>query len=379
MKSLFIKNFKNIEELKIDSLSRVNLIAGRNNVGKSTLLEAISIYASGGSFDWLRELLEMRGEYTRSTYREDDRNAIEKFRKIFASLFYGRKAEFNEEKQIIIASCDTNSDDIRRDFVTLQFVYLKETSETDESGNIRTKKEIIKNNKEINQASKTKEGIELEVRKSGIVFTISESYKDIQDYNFDYGNFGFTNFFIDCQLIKTNAAAREENATLWDKVVMTEKENDVVEALQIIDPSIEKLSFIDEDSQGKRIPVVKLKDSDTRLRLSSMGDGINRVLTIILGLVNCKNGFLLIDEFENGLHYTVQTKLWEIIFKLSEKLNIQVFVTTHSRDCISSFAKVNKDDAGQIIRLENRKGKIVPVTYDEKEISIIADSDIEIR
>ena len=65
-----------------------------------------------------------------------------------------------------------------------------------------------------------------------------------------------------------------------------------------------------------------------------MGDGINRILTIILAMVNCENGYLLIDEFENGLHYSVQEKLWEIIFYLAKRLNIQVFATTHSNDTI---------------------------------------------
>lgn len=62
MKSIVIKNYKNIKDLSIDSLAPVNLIVGRNNVGKSTLLEAISIYAAGGNIEWLKELLEFRGE-----------------------------------------------------------------------------------------------------------------------------------------------------------------------------------------------------------------------------------------------------------------------------------------------------------------------------
>jgi AAA15 family ATPase/GTPase len=71
-----------------------------------------------------------------------------------------------------------------------------------------------------------------------------------------------------------------------------------------------------------------------------MGDGMNRILTIILALVNSDNGCLLIDEFENGLHYTVQENLWRIIFHLSKELNIQVFATTHSEDCIKGFQSV---------------------------------------
>lgn len=62
MKSLYIENYKNLKELSLKLLAPVNLIVGRNNVGKSTLLEAISIYISNGSDEWLKTVLDIRGE-----------------------------------------------------------------------------------------------------------------------------------------------------------------------------------------------------------------------------------------------------------------------------------------------------------------------------
>jgi len=114
-----------------------------------------------------------------------------------------------------------------------------------------------------------------------------------------------------------------------------------------------------------------------------LGDGINRVLTIILALINSDNGFLLIDEFENGLHYSVQEKLWSIIFELSKKLNVQVFVTTHSNDCIKSFenvlSKEENSQLGQMIRLDNINGEIHQVTFNVDELNIAVDNNIEMR
>ena len=74
-----------------------------------------------------------------------------------------------------------------------------------------------------------------------------------------------------------------------------------------------------------------------------MGDGINRILTIILAMLNCENGVLLIDEFENGLHYSVQHQLWKVINDLSTKLNVQVFATTHSMDTLRSLSELIND------------------------------------
>jgi AAA15 family ATPase/GTPase len=117
--------------------------------------------------------------------------------------------------------------------------------------------------------------------------------------------------------------------------------------------------------------------------LKSMGDGINRILTIILALVNSDNGFLLIDEFENGLHYSVQEKLWEIIFSLSEKLNIQVFATTHSEDSILGFESILNDKEtqleGKLIRLELTNGFVRQVEFNADELKIASDGNIETR
>ena len=112
-------------------------------------------------------------------------------------------------------------------------------------------------------------------------------------------------------------------------------------------------------------------------------DGINRILTIILSLVNSENGYFLIDEIENGLHHSVQEKLWEIIFNLSEKLNIQVFATTHSEDTIKSFENIINSSSnkieGKLIRLENKNNSIRQIEFDANELKIATDNDIEIR
>jgi predicted ATP-dependent endonuclease of OLD family len=101
-----------------------------------------------------------------------------------------------------------------------------------------------------------------------------------------------------------------------------------------------------------------------------------------LALLNCKDGVLLLDEFETGLHYSVQEKLWDIIFMLSEKLKIQVFVTTHSNDCINSFvkSKINATVNGQVIRLEKQQDDICAKVFDDNDdLKFLTDNSIEIR
>jgi AAA15 family ATPase/GTPase len=174
-----------------------------------------------------------------------------------------------------------------------------------------------------------------------------------------------------------------DTGKMFDNIILTDKEKYIIEALKIIEPRTERIAFIMDEHSRKRNAVVKLSDTAETLPLKSMGDGINRVLAIILALVNAENGFLLIDEFENGLHYSVQKQLWKMIFKLSQMLNIQVFVTTHSNDCISGFESVLNSPEntvnGKLFRLENISGRIKHVEYFPDELRIANEQQIETR
>jgi AAA15 family ATPase/GTPase len=121
---------------------------------------------------------------------------------------------------------------------------------------------------------------------------------------------------------------------------------------------------------GKRVP------------MGSMGDGIWRMLEITLAMVNIPGGTLLIDEIDTGLHFSVMLDLWRLIFRTAEKLDIQVFATTHSSDCWKSLAEVAQSDEFPdnditIHRIE--RGKKASVAFNKKEMAIAAERDIEVR
>jgi ABC-type multidrug transport system ATPase subunit len=160
-------------------------------------------------------------------------------------------------------------------------------------------------------------------------------------------------------------------------------ENDVLDSLRILDPKIERVNLVGslQDRVRERVPIVKTSDFDQPLPLRSLGEGMNRIFGIALAMVNAKGGLLLMDEMESGLHYSIQAKVWDFIFQTANRLKVQVFVTTHSLDCITAFQKVSgeSNEQGTLIRLENKKGKIVPVSYDEKELNIATRDQIEVR
>lgn len=375
LNSLNIKNYRNLKELKINSLGEVNLITGKNNTGKSTILEAIALYAYKGDLDLIYQLLTERGENFKQPI--DNKIDIDTNIRSISSLFTNRFVGFNREDAIIIGSSEKtllgeqNSSD---NTLSIRFVKYLDERERDNVGTITRKRTVLKDD-EIGQFDNYKIGIEIGL---GIRYNLIP-IEEVRDYNFRYTSIAPNE---SCQFIRTRNIDKESNGNLFDRIALTEKEQFVIEALKIIEPTTERIAFIGENSR-ERTAVIKLANIANPLPLKSMGDGVNRILTIILALVNADNGFLLIDEFENGLHYTVQTKLWNIIFKLAQILKVQVFATTHSEDCIAGFENTlnnpqNKLD-GKLIRLDNVDGKIQQVEFNAKELKIATDQNIETR
>jgi AAA15 family ATPase/GTPase len=370
--SIDIKNYRNLKELKLRSLGRVNLITGKNNTGKSTLLEAIAVFATKGDLSFIYQLLTDRGENYRPS--EANKNYVEVNIRALSSLFNDR----NVAEIISIGEIEPTlfgEDNSIENSVFFRFVNYFEELQKDNQGVFAGRRRIIIENDLDKHLGNYKIGLEIKVGNSSYILPLDE------DRPFRLGFKGLiSNERI--EYIRTRNIDRDINGRLWDNITLTEKELYVIEALRIIEPSSEGIAFKEENSR-ERIAYIKLSNNNIVLPLRSMGDGINRILTIILALVNADSGYLLIDEFENGLHYTVQEKLWDIIFMLSRKLNVQVFVTTHSEDCISGFETIlNKSIYsmdGKLIRLENNRGNIKQVEFDANELRIASENDIEIR
>lgn len=355
--SFYIKGFKSIEEMDLKSLSAINLIAGDNNVGKSTILEAIYAFVYQGFFLTLKQLTFQRMSYTAADF--DIEYTSERL-SLITQLFNGW--EFKGGKSIVL---HTGPD--RNVELTLGYIFI-ENLKTEDGLFAKT---IFKEDDKFAVDAFCK-GIRIKADNNEFIYSLETSTvvsNKIKPY-------------VPIQFIHTSSLNKSLNSKLWDDIALTGLEKHVVDALRIIEPDIDNLAFIEDPytESGKliRVPYITFKNKFGRYPLSVMGDGMNRILSIILGLVSSKDGVCLIDEIENGIYYKRQPELWDMICHLVKDLNIQLFATTHSLDCIRNFS-TSATDNSQFIRLEKRKTGIKAVCYNPDELKVALENDIELR
>lgn len=384
LESLMIKNFRSLADFEVAKLGRINLIVGKNNSGKSSVLEALRIYAGNGQ----RELLDSISAEHDERYRVKETERAEPDAPLpFQDFFTGRHFPADDDTAIQIGSASTPDDVLR-----VQHVFLAEEREpvVDEVGetSFRVRRRIVPKTQLQSEAGELRQALQItKAERRYPPFFLDTGYSRLRPTVFEVTN------SIPCSVIPTQFISSDELADEWDKIALTEYAEVVKQAMRIIAPEFENLNFVRNDEgrpaarpNFQRSAKVKLSDVSRPVPLNSLGDGMLRVLQLALKLFPAKGGFLLIDEFENGLHYSVQEKIWALLFEMAERLDIQVFATTHSWDCIESFTKVAvaREDVGVLFRMgrsvrTSDSGRIIATVFDEVALANITQADVEVR
>lgn len=378
LNSFQISNFRLFQHLEIERLNRVNLIVGKNNAGKSTFLEAVTLYASNASPSVFLDLVESRQENWVSEAQPQSQNFTGNS---VRHLFFRHKLPKIGEQGILVGEISSDTK-----IHISAAAYQNKADDEDTVRKIRVS------------------GIQLDLfdedPSSFEVFLVAEEGErtrrlfrlDGEDLRGLRRNTAIrlyqrqdAEFKLICQIVSTGNMSNRKLAALWDLTSLTNLESDVISSLSLIDNRVSGVAFVEDINQKRsgenRIPLIKLEGIDEPLPLKSMGDGMTRLFHIIVALVNAQNGLLLIDEFENGLHWSVQPKVWDIVFQLAERLNVQVFATTHSRDCVQGFDSTWKKypELGAFFRLDAKDGNIKSTEYTLETLTDAIEMDVEVR
>jgi AAA15 family ATPase/GTPase len=336
IENIDINNFRCFDRLKVSGCKRINLISGKNNIGKTALLEAIFIN-SKPTKDTVFSLCDLRRESS-------------KFSEISLETTYNNFF-FNQE---IRSSCS-----IETIFEDASSKIVKINIGEEESFSDRL-------DLTLNQVSLwLKTNIDNSDFYDTIILSTKQqistpSHKNKTPRPYLNPKYIQNSSFIPSSLVSSTVSLTEA----FDTARLNEKDEEVLKAFQIIDNSI-----IAVESFSVPEPTMYLKrQGEKRLPLSLFGDAMNRIADIILKIINNQDSVLLIDEIENGIHHSNQIAFWDFLYRLAEQLNVQIFATTHSLEMTEAFIKagLNRQDSAahfELVRHE-KTNKIVAINRD---------------
>ena len=387
--SLEIQRFRCFRELRIEHLGRVNLIVGKNNVGKSTILDALRLFATPGSSADLLEIFSDRDEFMAGEVEDWASGPIPV--RLVESLFFGRNPSTGEEGAIRIGPLDSFNNTLR---ILLQTNFSSSLLKNQPIGTYKDP-----NLDGTSSASANARLLLFRVGPATRSVSIARATQKGYVAPSQPGNSSpreediFSSSISDVlvQYVGPEGLGPDGIVRLWDDVALSSFEADVIDGLRIISPDVERVAtkgFGAGAGRGSNrlgavgtVPFVKRFGSEEPIPLRALGNGANRLFGISLALVHAEGGLLLVDEIENGIHYSVLADLWRLIFEVAARRGIQVFATTQSYDCIRAFERAagESEEEGVLVRLAQRGDEILVANFDELELETAVDGNIEVR
>lgn len=361
-RDLRINNFRRFQKFSMEGLGRVNLLVGPNNCGKTTILEAIDLLASPLDPCLLGAVSIYRGAVSAPA----GESSVKSARIALRHLFYGHRVSvgsffkvggsFEKAEHSLSALIANEPEQPQLRLKVSADVWLRisrqERSASENEPTMKTA--VIPLTSSIEWPVVDWEGRARVADSSTVSFLGTDS--------------------LERWMIVESLAAIQLNP----------EEELVLDILRLIEPTVEGITAVHTpEVVGLRDRVgvfVKLRGQRERVPIASLGEGMWRLLALALELVSAKGSVLLVDEIDIGLHYTAQAEMWQMVKKAAESLDVQVFATTHSRDCIYALAQIARADVtdGSDVTIQRIEGERA-VAYNEQEIVLAAQRGIEVR
>ena len=333
-----IHSFRGIRDLRLEKLGQINLLVGENNSGKTSVLEALSVFSD--LFNW-------RSWYNAASARETNSRLSQSERLVWlfpregdtkdSEIFFSGNGSFALKK--VSAHYEEFTEMVRYPGSRKQPEGIEEGAETEFEGirinvSVSDSKETVRNSLAFSEArpfpaSKRQEAPVLPMQ---IVNPFSHRLSTFP-------------------------------VRLWSDVVDAEMKADVIELLQFFDSGIEDIDIV---VPTEIRPMVTVKHERLgRAPLSTFGDGLRRVFALASAIAGSANGLLLIDELEIAIHTRALEKTFDWLIKSCVQNNIQLFATTHSLETVDAILKVSGDTVDLVAyRLEEGENQTAVTRFD---------------
>lgn len=402
-KKISIQNFRGIKDLTIDDFGKVNLLVGKNNSCKTSVLEALYISLGPNNPLLFHVANSLRGLTSIKVTggASPNKQLLDGMENSLKVIFYNLNFENNisietnfkdskEKREIIIKpiiSTDPRADftqtslsistEVKKYWKGLDFIFSRSgLDKKNKNKKIQFESQALLeiNTSPSNSQVIDQQLVQLRAKLSDKYIKILEDNK-LKEINGRIINHNFSN----------DSFSSSELEGAFNTIKQKKKKIELIKVLQKIEPKIQDIDFTDSF-------IVDI-GLDEMIRLETLGQGTIKLFYLACILMadeqNIVNGVLFIDEIENGLHYTAQNIVWEFLFDIAKEKNIQIFATTHSEDCELAFVeeakkRENKDDEKlrdiKLFRLEKEQNDKIKIrNYNFKSLSAWSEEPWEIR
>lgn len=326
IQELNIKSYRGIENLHINNLGAVNILVGDNNVGKTSVLEAIQLLGAPTE-KRIYDISKQRENYNFIRIGLNDLDAV-------AFMFNINNKHTIEISGVINGVTGNVIIKGEKAVRTVNYDSLRKAEREYYKVVLRGKTEI---ESWVGEIINTFDN-------NSVPYEINNLSRIMKNSN--------DNVLILTSMVKTIDFAKDNP---FDELIKNKSiKKKTVELLKYFDENIIDIRYISDG--GMFVPVVDVSE-DEYLPLSLYGDGMQKVLTIINAVIKAENGVALIDEFETALHTSVMSKVFRFMIDVAKEMNVQLFLTTHSIEAVDKLLESASDDIGSVRVIRVRKGK----------------------
>ena len=347
-----VKNFRGFDDLTVDGLGRINLIAGKNNVGKTALLEALWVHCGG--IDPGRAL---HLDAERGLGLVDPESVI-------SNLFYA----FNLDSAIELCAWGDWGNEPRRLEISSEASLWRQQSLdmsfTESFDDDQSYPQIANFPNRIGLDYTDESGVKstatgwLAKRWNAPGYSI-ESERGPYLYELTNGVF----------LRSHRRIGNGLDARRYSRLEVNGQQDGILQVLQEVEPSLQELTVVAAGPGPKIYANVGL---GRLIPVQLMGEGMSRILSLALAIASVPGGIVLVDEIENGIHHSVMEEVWKAVGAFARSYDVQLFATTHSYECIGAAYRAfdeDKEDELRLFRIQrNRDGKYQTVKFDRERI-----------
>ncbi|HZU03966.1 MAG TPA: AAA family ATPase [Ktedonobacteraceae bacterium] len=348
--SLRLQNFKGFKDLEIADMSRITLFGGQNNIGKTALLEAIFLFYDTNNVRLLFQHMGWRGL-----------NSALDFDTLFAPIFY----DFDTKSTIRLTVQDDISSGSLAIRVNSSYTPKPISLNTTEGQNASMLGQTSSNVLTSNALTLRYAIVGQKEEETHLVVTQTPGNINIA---FDPGpatTFPSTMQHPVSMLPLRVKVDPGEEAIRFGKVDVARKSDRILEFLKMLEPRLQGLSSV--TLPHGPVMYAEVAGISRKIPVALLGDGINRLLSIILMIATSEKGIVLLDEIDAGLHHSILPIIWEEICKAAHTFHCQVIATTHSYECLQAahdgVSEARMEQDFRYIRLDRIKATTIPKVY----------------